>query len=190
MVAAKKAKAAEKPKELQTTRTSGPASPKGAAMNTSSAVAKKLSSSAAAKKKGRGATHQVSCSASSSDASSDSSGKSEESDRKSPEYDAFDDERTKELKAEDCAAADATEKPKKKARLRSRSRGQTSRSSAVATHRPDSPNGAPYNKIRKKTVFLLRQQRASEEVSQEIRRSNAHKRCKSNTQLVRPVLEP
>ena len=138
MVAAVKAKAAEKPKELQTTRTSGPASSKG----TSSAVAKKFSSSAVAKKKGRGTTHEVSCSASSSDASSDSSGKSEENVPKSPE----DDERTKELKAEDCAAADATEKPKKKARLRSRSRGQTVRSSAVATHRPDSPNGAPYKR--------------------------------------------
>ena len=187
MVAAVKAKAAEKPKELQTTRTSGPASSKG----TSSAVAKKFSSSAVAKKKGRGATHEVSCSDSSSDSSYDSSGKPEEENvLKSPEYDAFDDERTKELKAEDCAAADATEKPKKKARLRSRSRGQTSRSSAVAAHRPDSPNGAPYKKNRKKTVFLFRQQRASEEVSPEIRPSNAHKRCKSNTQLVRPVLEP
>ena len=150
MVAAVKAKAAEKPKELQTTRTSGPASSKGAAMNTSSAVAKKFSSSAVAKKKGRGATHEVhigDSDSSSSDASSDSSGKSEENVPKSPEYDAFDDERTKELKAEDCAAADATEKPKKKARLRSRSRGQTSRSSAVAAHRQDPPNGANYRKF-------------------------------------------
>ena len=142
-----KARPADKPKELQTTMTSRPASSNGEAMNTSSAVAKKVSSSAGAKKKGRGATHEVSCSSSSSDASSDSSGKSEENVPKSPEYDAFDDERTKELKAEDCAAADATEKPKKKARLRSRSRGQTSRSSAVAAHRQDPPNGANYRKF-------------------------------------------
>ena len=143
-----KAKAAEKPKELQTTRTSGPASSKGAAMNTSSAVAKKFSSSAVAKKKGRGATHEVSCSGSSSGSSYDSSDKSEEENvLKSPEYDAFDDGRTKQLKAEDCAAADATEKPRPKVRLRSRSRGQTSRSSAVAAHRQDPANGANYRKF-------------------------------------------
>ena len=154
MVAAVKAKAAEKPKELQTTRTSGPASSKGAAMNTSSAVAKKVSSSAGAKKKGRGATHEVSCSDSSSDSSYDSSGKPEEENvLKSPEYDAFDDERTKQLKAEDCAAADATEKPRPKVRLRSRSRGQTSRSSAVAAHRPDPSNEPKYKKIWKTQYF-------------------------------------
>ena len=152
-----KAKAADKPKELQTTRTSRPASSNGEAMNTSSAVAKKLSSSAVAKKscssagskkKERGATHEVSCSASSSSGNSYSSGKDEEENvPASPEYDAWDDEFTKKLKAEACAAADATEKPKKKARLRSRSRGKTSRSSAVAAHRPDPSNEANYKKF-------------------------------------------
>ena len=93
---AAKAKAADKPKELQKTRKSG----SGPASSICGAAWK---SSAVAKAKGRGATHEVDIEEEhedDSDSGSSSSDSSFDSSSKSPEYNPFDDKRTKQLLAQ------------------------------------------------------------------------------------------